>query len=221
LANAINEQPIGVTAEVQSNEAGQSSLVVTAVSTGEHNSFAIYDTDNSNAIAETGLDTVTREAQDALYTVDGAGRTASANTVELTPYVTARFEQVTPEEMTVTLDRDTQGIADAIGDMLHDFNALRQAAYENAPQDNNADALRRRMDDIAYDNAEALEAIGVTQENNQLQTDNEALYNAVENGTAQAVLSDPLGFGGQVSRLSEMLVNDPYHIDMQINLSVL
>jgi len=63
MANAINDRPTGVTANVRANdESGQSTLELTAVSTGGYNSFTIRDAEGSNAVEATGVDNVVVEA---------------------------------------------------------------------------------------------------------------------------------------------------------------
>jgi len=68
MANAINDRPTGVTANVRANdESGQSTLELTAVSTGGYNSFTIRDAEGSNAVEATGVDNVVVEAGDMRF----------------------------------------------------------------------------------------------------------------------------------------------------------
>ncbi|MCL2203633.1 MAG: flagellar filament capping protein FliD [Defluviitaleaceae bacterium] len=224
VANAINDQPTsGVRAHVQSDEGGQSSLVLTAVNSGERNAFTIADApDEGNAVEAVGVGNITREAQDALYTVNGEERAAPTNTVDLTEGIRATLQRPGPEEITAATERDVEGITDAIGELVAHFNVMRQAAVEYSDQDSGAEALRRRLDNIYYDNEPALESVGVTRgDDGRLQVDDGELAASVENGTAQEQLTDGFGFTGQMSRLGEVLNNDPVNFEMQLSMATL
>jgi len=227
VANAVNERPIGIQANVQSDDLGRSSLVLTAVSTGEGNAFTIADVPNEGTVIEAlNADIVTREAQDAMYTVNGEERTAPTNTVDLNESIRATLQYAAPEEeIVVTTERDVQGIAEAISELVEGFNEMRQSAVTYAQyneQDGGADALRRRLDNIYYDNVTSLESIGVTRgEENRLNVDTDRLTAAVENGRAEEELTDSFGFTGQLSRLGDVLADDPATFGMRIAMSVL
>lgn len=110
----------------------------------------------------------------------------------------------------------------AITETVNRFNELRETAREHAGANRNADALRRRMDNIYYNNLGALEDAGITRgEYGVLQINETELTAAVEYGEAEPILADPAGFGGQLSRLGNILVNDPANIAMHIDLAVL
>ncbi|MCL2189203.1 MAG: flagellar filament capping protein FliD [Defluviitaleaceae bacterium] len=223
VANEINDAQAGVRATIEANEEGQSALVLTAINTGENNAFTIADVpDEGNAIATLGADVVTREAQNALYTVNGEEYSAPTNTIDLSEGITATLQATAPDAITAATQQDVDGITAAITDMVDGFNEMRTAALEYAPQDNGADALRRRLDNIYYDNEFSLDAIGITRGEDQLlHVNDEQLTLAVEDGTAEAQLADPFGFTGQLERLGDAIVNDPTNYAMQLNMAVL
>jgi len=224
MADAINDQVAGVTADVQTNDyTGQSALVLTAVSTGEYNSFTIEDVpEQGSAVAATGVDTVVREAQDAVYTVNGEERTSPVNNVDIGGGLSAFIQDVTTEDVSVSIEPDTSGIANAIGGMVESFNDMRQSALEYADQDSGASALRQRMDNIYFDNEESLQNIGITRDDGgSLQINSEQLAYAVESGEAEETLAENSGFAGQMSRLGEVLANEPADFERSINLTTL
>ena len=221
VANAINDESIGIRAETVTNGENQSALVLTAINTGENNAFSINDTDGGNIIETLGANDVTQVAQDAFYTVNGESYTASTNTIDLSQGISATLQTTTDMPVTATTERDVAGIAHAINDLVQNFNDMRDAAVEYAETDPNADTLRHRLDNIYYDNTFALEVIGVTHEDHQLQVDNEQLFIAIEDGHAEQQLADPFGFTGQLSRLGEALTEDPTNYALNLNMAVL
>ena len=222
VANAVNDQLTGIRAEIEANAPGQSALVLTAVSTGENNAFTIADAQGSNVIASLGVDQVTREAQNAFYAVNGEEYSASTNTVYIAENLNATLQEATAEmPVTAAAQRDVDSITEAINELVQSFNEMRTAAAEYAPNDPNADTLRRRLDHIYYDNESALASMGITREDQQLQINEEQLAAAIENDTAEEQLANPFGYAGQLSRLAEALTEDPTNYAMNLNMAVL
>ncbi len=83
LETAINEAATGITAGVIDNSTnGTQQLVIEADNTGLANAFTISDL-SGNAIATTAASTISTEAQDTAYSVDGTDQTSETNTVYL------------------------------------------------------------------------------------------------------------------------------------------
>jgi flagellar capping protein FliD len=146
--------------------------------------------------------------------------------VALTDNITVTFHEPANEEIIISTERDTQRIASAVRDTVAEFNALREAAAqatrESGTQADGAETLRRRLDNIYYDNAEPLREAGITREaDGNLRIDAGALSAAIGNGAAEALFSGPAGFGGQLQRLGETIVNDPVHFAMQVDLTII
>lgn len=83
MAFAINNGEVGVSAEVAINFGdGKSELEVTSDSTGADSAFIIFDV-SGDAVASTGIDSVSQAAQNAAFQVDGEELSSGSNTVHL------------------------------------------------------------------------------------------------------------------------------------------
>ncbi|MFC1824483.1 flagellar filament capping protein FliD [Thermodesulfobacteriota bacterium] len=83
IETAINESALGITAEViDNNTIGTQNLIIESDNTGLANAFTISDV-SGNAIAATATNTISTEAQDAVYSVEGVGQTSGTNTIYL------------------------------------------------------------------------------------------------------------------------------------------
>jgi len=220
MADEINSQTSGVVANVYVNEATeQTTLELTALTSGSDNAFTIADVPGyGNAVAATGIDSISVYAQDAVYTVNDEVYTSPTNTINVGDF-NVSLQSVTYEPVEISTAWDVTGIAGTIQEMVGYSNDIRQYAMDLSAQDSNADALRRRVDDIYFDNEPALQDIGITRDTNgSLQVDEAQLQYAIESGTAEAFLSDQTGYTGQMARLGDMLTNDPAQLAMRLNL---
>ncbi|MGI6153015.1 MAG: flagellar filament capping protein FliD [Christensenellaceae bacterium] len=81
IADSINASDKGVTAEVVTKD-GKSSLAITSDETGEEQAFSVSSADGSDA-AQTLAMSVSEEAGDSSYTVNGQSYTSASNTVSI------------------------------------------------------------------------------------------------------------------------------------------
>lgn len=81
MASAINFAKTGVTASVSTDtKTGTSFLKMTSDKTGTENIFSISDV-NGNAATASGASSITTQAQNAEYTLDGKQYTSQSNTI--------------------------------------------------------------------------------------------------------------------------------------------
>jgi flagellar hook-associated protein 2 len=133
LVNKINQSALGVTASVQTNSDGSSSLALLSNTTGSAGTLTISSSvvDVSPALAYTS--TVT--GSDASLTVDGVNLTSASNTVtNLIPGLTFQLLSAsalqsdgTPAPVQVVIGNDNSGVETAVSTLVTDYNALVQA----------------------------------------------------------------------------------------------
>jgi len=155
LRNAINDAEFGVKASIVFDGEGYV-LQMTSEETGENMSMEIVATDESGALATTGLSnfaynknqdtpgsnlTLTQEGQDALLNVNGLSVTRSSNEVtELIDGVTLDLKSANVgEEVSITVGADISGISENIQDMIDAYNAF-QETYKELTAFNESDA---------------------------------------------------------------------------------
>src|SRR5207245_513761 len=108
----------GPTAQV--NDVGlNSTLDVTAGSAGTANSFTFSDA-GANYLTQTGISNVTTNAQDAVYSVNGAtyqSTTGNTATVD-SGHVTLSFGETTSSAASVTVSADTSSLAGTVTSLV-------------------------------------------------------------------------------------------------------
>ncbi|MCL2578436.1 MAG: hypothetical protein FWE32_00210 [Oscillospiraceae bacterium] len=134
MADAINSANIGVTASIVADpESGTNALNLAAQATGNAAaaSFAIRDTGESTIVSRMGVGAATRDAQQAIFTVNGEERRTDGNTV-LIGGATATLRAPTTEAVTVERTTDINFGMDRVRDMVASFNSLMDVARNNA-----------------------------------------------------------------------------------------
>ncbi|MDR1664374.1 MAG: flagellar filament capping protein FliD [Clostridiales bacterium] len=211
MADAINNQNIGITAKVQYDEgAKKSALVITSNETGEKNAFTLQDEGSGNLVETLGVGRNTQEARDARYTVDGEQQTSASNTVDLGDGLTGTLKKAGPEEINAAVEKDVDGIAKAVNNMVEQFNGLLKTANGNSG-DRSARSLSQRLDSIASSYEPSLARIGITQnEKGYLEVDEKKLKTAFENGSAERALgNETAGFTQRLSQVAKQADSDP------------
>jgi flagellar hook-associated protein 2 len=212
MADAINQRNTGVTAAVQFDERNNTStLVLTSDGTGERNAFTISDVDGSGSLVSAmGISTATREAQDAVFMVNGEEHTHYSNEVNLGNGIRATLRETTAADVTVRTQRDTEAISGVVNDLVNSFNRMREAAGRYADRDMGARTLMQRLDSISGSNQSALRNIGIDRlRDGTLQIDNDRLARAIESGAAERLLANRQGFTNRLSQLGRTVENNP------------
>ncbi len=211
MAAAINDQNIGVKASVVYNEKDKtSSLVLTGKETGADAEFAIRDAlGGGDAVAKMGAASVSKEASNAVYTEDGVMKFSDTNEVDIGYGMTATFNKVTEEEVTVTAKPDTEAITNSIYDLVNGFNQLRETAI-NAGEDSGAKALQDRLDSITSAYGATLKRAGISlNTDGYMQIDKKKLTEAIENGQAESIFGKDSGFTRSLSAVTKQAESDP------------
>jgi len=215
MATAINIQNIGIDAAVNVNSGeGTSALQLSAQSTGVNakSIFTISDV-SGGAVAETGAANVTRQAQNAIYSINGgAVQTSQSNTVNIGNGVTAVFKQVSIGSVTVSQGRDVDVARNQVESFVQNYNKLYGAALGNA-EDPKAGNLASQLRNNAAAYAYSLGQIGIGFDSNGYMQINEGQFGAaVENGKAEQFFTQNrntnYGFTNQLSRIAEQVQNN-------------
>jgi len=159
ITTAINEAGIGVSAEVIAGSGdGTQQLVINSNNTGTVNAFSISDV-SGNAVTATGSETVSTEAQDVTYTVDGADYSSSSNTIYLNDgMVTANLKGV--GEATLTVAPDENEIKNSISSFVSGVNSLIDLLENNSEYIK--DEVLSSVNSFIADHKNELESFGIT-----------------------------------------------------------
>lgn len=145
VAKQINSRGAGVTAQVK-QENGKSFLELSGTKTGEKNSFVV----SGDFATQTGLDSTTQAAADAIYTVDkndGRGATqfrSEENTVNIGSYkISATLKKTGSADITVGENPEEK--ASAIQDLVDSYNDAVKFLKENTDRGSGVNRQLKRM----------------------------------------------------------------------------
>ena len=159
IATAINEANIGMGADVIAGTVdGTQQLVINSKDTGTANAFSISD-GSGNAVTATGAESVSTEAQDAAYTVDGADYSSGSNTIYLDDgMVTANLKGVGDAALTVAPDENE--IKNSISTLVSEVNSLTDLLENNSEYIK--DEVLSSVNSFIADHKSELESFGIT-----------------------------------------------------------
>ena len=206
MAAMINQRNIGVRAEVATtaatNEAPMASaLTLTAAATGTNAAFTVTDT-RGDLAATLGVDTVTTEAQNAIFRVDGGPvRTAQTNQISIAQGVTANLREA--GTATISFARDTTQAISAVTSFVDSINAaLRNTRVSDGPGAERFVSDIQRMNRM---NAPALNRAGIdVGMDGRLEINEERLERAAQDGSLERLFSRDSAF---VNRAEQIATN--------------
>ncbi len=109
-----------------------STLSIASDKTGAGNEFTLNDL-VGGAVEKTGANTNVREAQDAMFRINGGSiRTSKSNDIDLGGGVKATLVGATEESVSITAGADRQYALDKVKSMVDSYNSLLSSAEENA-----------------------------------------------------------------------------------------
>lgn len=189
LANLVNTSNLGVTAQVENDGEGSSALSLVSTQTGlsenEDSLFSIVP-DGSSGSTETmeilGIDRVTQEAHNSLFTINGAEHTSLSNTFSINNVFELTLKNITTDEpATIGFKPNTDAIADNIQTLVDVYNNILSTAKSYDGSNVSAGRkLQREMASLSLHNQESLHSIGLlTAEDGTISIDKKLLSQAV------------------------------------------
>lgn len=204
IASAINQKNIGITAQINKS-GGQTFLTIEGSTTGEKNKdgsenyFSIMDKYGGKAVSGLGLDNVTRQAQNAVYSVNGGvDRESAVNTVNLDYNTQATLKSVSSESITLKFDYNKSAISSGIKNFADKYNSLMHTltgSYNSKMND-----LADQLDTITRSNRYALEKVGITSKSDgTLSIDSEKLSKA-DGNTLKGLFGGPGSYADRIGQ---------------------
>ncbi|MCI8992078.1 MAG: flagellar filament capping protein FliD [Eubacterium sp.] len=188
LASLIQNANIGLNAEVK-EDGENTSLQITSAQTGltpgEEEIFRISarpGTPSADVLDTLGIDSVTQNAQNSSFLLNGQERTSYSNTFTINREFEITLNGVSPpgEETTVGFKTNVDAITDNIQTLVDSYNSVIQLAdnYSNSVQ--KSQYLRQDMAGSARAYQNELESIGLqVNENGSIRMDKALLTDAI------------------------------------------
>lgn len=216
IAESINSKNAGVKAYVEhDSKNNKSSLVVESTDTGIVSDGQVkfeLSSMSGNALAKTGIASVSQFARNAVYNIDGGAQiTSKTNNVDIGNGITATLKAIGTAE--VTLEKDTGTPINDVTDMVKNYNKLLEAA-ENNKSDRRTNALHTQLVNTAKSYSGALSDIGINVDADGYMSVNEKkLQTASENGNLEKFMTESkgknYGFAARMQNIADRVDKNP------------
>lgn len=223
IARLINQADIGLNAQLLTDGLGNSAISITSDATGirgisptifhiqSQNSSDASDS-NTELVSTLGLDRVTQYPANAVYSVNGTTATSVSNEVTIdNNYVLTFFDTTGKAPVTISMNTDTDAIADSIGELIGGYNNLISATANDANEHfEGNEKLKKDFAGIAKSYNHLLNENGLSvTDNGTIAVDRDAIISAADNGTLGDIFSGLNAFKQAVQKKAEDISLNP------------
>ena len=223
IARLINQADIGLTAQLLTDGLGNSAISITSDATGirgisptifhiqSQNSSDASDS-NTELVSTLGLDRVTQYPANAVYSVNGTTATSVSNEVTIdNNYVLTFFDTTGKAPVTISMNTDTDAIADSIGELIGGYNNLISETANDANEHfEGNEKLKKDFAGIAKSYNHLLNENGLSvTDNGTIAVDRDAIISAADNGTLGDIFSGLNAFKQAVQKKAEDISLNP------------
>lgn len=223
IARLINQADIGLNAQLLTDGLGNSAISITSDATGirgisptifhiqSQNSSDASDS-NTELVSTLGLDRVTQYPANAVYSVNGTTATSVSNEVTIdNNYVLTFFDTTGKAPVTISMNTDTDAIADSIGELIGGYNNLISVTANDANEHfEGNEKLKKDFAGIAKSYNHLLNENGLSvTDNGTIAVDRDAIISAADNGTLGDFFSGLNAFKQAVQKKAEDISLNP------------
>lgn len=223
IARLINQADIGLNAQLLTDGLGNSAISITSDATGirgisptifhiqSQNSSDASDS-NTELVSTLGLDRVTQYPANAVYSVNGTTATSVSNEVTIdNNYVLTFFDTTGKAPVTISMNTDTDAIADSIGELIGGYNNLISVTANDANEHfEGNEKLKKDFTGIAKSYNHLLNENGLSvTDNGTIAVDRDAIISAADNGTLGDIFSGLNAFKQAVQKKAEDISLNP------------
>ena len=223
IARLINQADIGLNAQLLTDGLGNSAISITSDATGirgisptifhiqSQNSSDASDS-NTELVSTLGLDRVTQYPANAVYSVNGTTASSVSNEVTIdNNYVLTFFDTTGKAPVTISMNTDTDAIADSIGELIGGYNNLISVTANDANEHfEGNEKLKKDFAGIAKSYNHLLNENGLSvTDNGTIAVDRDAIISAADNGTLGDIFSGLNAFKQAVQKKAEDISLNP------------
>ena len=223
IARLINQADIGLNAQLLTDGLGNSAISITSDATGikgisptifhiqSQNSSDASDS-NTELVSTLGLDRVTQYPANAVYSVNGTTANSVSNEVTIdNNYVLTFFDTTGKAPVTISMNTDTDAIADSIGELIGGYNNLISVTANDANEHfEGNEKLKKDFAGIAKSYNHLLNENGLSvTDNGTIAVDRDAIISAADNGTLGDIFSGLNAFKQAVQKKAEDISLNP------------
>ena len=222
LSRLITNANIGMTAQVVTDDDGNSALRMesdaTGLKDGKKEQFIISDhrtSKTAGVVDYMGLDHVTSAATNAAFLVDGEEHSSAANHYTLDNTYELQFKGVSSEDgetASIGIKTDVESLAENINTLVRGYNSFLQAVSEYKADQPKSNRLFQEMSSVARVYAKGLTSAGLNLNlDGTLEVDNNVLRQKATSEDAKEAFSSMKGFTNSVLRKSNQVSLNPMH----------
>ena len=220
IARLINQADIGLNAQLLTDGLGNSAISdATGIRGISPTIFHIQSQNSSDAsdsntelVSTLGLDRVTQYPANAVYSVNGTTATSVSNEVTIdNNYVLTFFDTTGKAPVTISMNTDTDAIADSIGELIGGYNNLISVTANDANEHfEGNEKLKKDFAGIAKSYNHLLNENGLSvTDNGTIAVDRDAIISAADNGTLGDIFSGLNAFKQAVQKKAEDISLNP------------
>ncbi len=215
ISRLINRSNIGLSAEVITDNLGNTALTIKSDATGisgiKPTIFNI-EPDANELVSTLGLDRVSEYPGNAIYSVNGEEYASMSNEFTIDNSYAVKVNKVTTDTpVTISLSADKDAIANSISELMSGYNKLYTVATEasHGTFDGN-DRLKREFRRIAMAHRTTLNNNGLkVEDNGTVSVDREAILKTAESGNLGNIFSELNDFKKAMQRKAEDIATNP------------
>ncbi len=220
LSRLINNANIGMSAQVITDDEGNSSLRMESKATGlkDGKAYLFKISDNqtskmSGSVAYFGLDYVASPSSNASFIVNGEEVTTSSNHFTLENTYELQLTGVSSEEgetASIGLRMDAESLTENINTLVRGYNSFLQAVAEYKENQPKSNRLFNEMSSVARVYAQGLTSAGLNLNlDGTLEVDRNTLQQRAMSDDAKEVFSSMKGFTNSVLRKTNQVSLNP------------
>ena len=222
LSRLITNANIGMSAQVITDENGNSALRMesdaTGLKDGKKEQFVISDhrtSKTAGVVDYMGLDHVTSAATNASFLVNGEKHSSVTNHYTLDNTYELQFKGVSSEDgetASIGIKTDVESLAENINTLVSGYNSFLQAVSEYKADQPKSNRLFQEMSSVARVYAKGLTSAGLNLNlDGTLEVDNNVLRQKAMSEDAKEAFSSMKGFTNSVLRKSNQVSLNPMH----------
>ncbi|MBR1472283.1 MAG: hypothetical protein IJ600_11665, partial [Lachnospiraceae bacterium] len=226
LARLINNFNLGLQANVEEDDVGNTALVIRSKAVGDKTSegghFSISDentSQKSGIVDYLGIRKPSQEGTDAIYIVNGETRTSSGNEVRLNKTYDVKLKAEAPDQtVTIGYKPDVESMKDNILSLAGSYNNFIKATAEYVEQQPRTSLLVKDMKSTGAYYTAGLAKLGVTQEQDgTLSVDEEKLAETLKSEDGEGEIDTLKDFTKSALRKANQVQLNPMdYVDKRI-----
>jgi flagellar hook-associated protein 2 len=216
VADAINERHTGVTASII-NSGDENALMISSNETGASGtadglqfSFKSAATTGQNMVEMLGLNNVSTEASNSVFSINGEAHTSASNHIAINHIVELDFHETTDKDANISFVPDTKIAKEQVDAFVSAYNTLVDLSKNEGTINLGTRSLARDIKGIAGNHIDELSKLGITvDEDGKMIKDDSIVSQNLENGSFDALFSDISDFKNDMVKATDRLTIDP------------